>query len=213
MLEPLKFGCISFSRFEVHINLAPNLMAATKERSGRRMVNKTNQRMQKPNPKHPHYEDMIEDASQDPAHASGFTRNAILKYLFKKYRVLDKKTVMLKINVAIRDGVKNGVLQKLSGTGMSGIFRHVETRDKSSSKDSKRKYPSRKVDPSSRIQAPLKTGKAKVTKAAVKDTKKVYDLRQRHQTTTEKERQSFVTRKSIDTKMRGNAAKKKMNKQ
>lgn len=73
---------------------------------------------------HPKYSQMIKDALGVLKERGGSSRQAILKYIVKQYRLAgDEKTINAHLKLALRAGVKNGTLKQSKGTGASGSFR------------------------------------------------------------------------------------------
>jgi histone H1/5 len=73
---------------------------------------------------HPKYSQMIKDALAALKDRGGSSRQAILKYIVKQYRLGgDEKTINAHLKLALRAGVKNGTLKQSKGTGASGSFR------------------------------------------------------------------------------------------
>jgi len=73
---------------------------------------------------HPKYSQMIKDALAVLKERGGSSRQAILKYIAKHYRIGgDEKTINAHLKLALRAGVKNGTLKQSKGTGASGSFR------------------------------------------------------------------------------------------
>jgi len=73
---------------------------------------------------HPKYAEMIKDALNALKERGGSSRQALLKYIAKHYRLGgDEKTINAHLKLALRAGVKNGTLKQSKGTGASGSFR------------------------------------------------------------------------------------------
>ncbi|XP_062595122.1 histone H1-delta-like [Saccostrea cucullata] len=72
---------------------------------------------------HPHYREMIKDALTNLKERGGSSRQAILKYIMKNFKVDDEKSANNHLKMALRAGVKNGSLKQSKGTGASGSFR------------------------------------------------------------------------------------------
>lgn len=73
---------------------------------------------------HPKYSDMVQEAICALKERGGSSRQAILKYIGKNYKVGDNdKTVAAHLKLALKSGVKKGTLKQSKGTGASGSFR------------------------------------------------------------------------------------------
>lgn len=88
---------------------------------------------------HPHYRDMIKDALTNLKERGGSSRQAILKYIVKNFKVEDEKSANNHLKMALRAGVKNGSLKQSKGTGASGSFRLGESKPQSKPKPKKEK--------------------------------------------------------------------------
>ena len=65
---------------------------------------------------HPKYSEMIREALTSIKERGGSSRQAILKFIMKKYNTgHDEKTVNLHLKMALRAGVKNGSLTQSKG--------------------------------------------------------------------------------------------------
>jgi histone H1/5 len=112
---------------------------------------------------HPKYSQMIKEALVALKERGGSSRQAILKYLLKHYRLGgDEKTVNAHLKLALRAGTKNGTLKQSKGTGASGSFRIGEK--KTAEKKSKVKKAKKAAKPK-KAGSPKKP-KAKKAKAA-----------------------------------------------
>jgi len=72
---------------------------------------------------HPKYSQMIKEALTALKERGGSSRQALLKYIVKHYKLQDEKTVNSHLKLALRAGVKNNTLKQSKGTGASGSFR------------------------------------------------------------------------------------------
>lgn len=88
---------------------------------------------------HPHYRDMIKDALTNLKERGGSSRQAILKYIVKNFKVEDEKSANNHLKMALRAGVKNGSLKQSKGTGASGSFRLGDSKPPSKPKAKKEK--------------------------------------------------------------------------
>jgi len=111
---------------------------------------------------HPKYSHMIKDALGALKERGGSSRQAILKYIVKQYRLGgDDKTVNAHLKLALRAGVKNGTLKQSKGTGASGSFRIGEKK-----LSSEKKKPKAKAAKKTGAAKPKKARKPKAAKAA-----------------------------------------------
>lgn len=73
---------------------------------------------------HPKYSAMIKDALNALKERGGSSRQAILKFIAKQYKLGgDERTINAHLKMALRAGVKNGTLKQSKGTGAAGSFR------------------------------------------------------------------------------------------
>jgi len=115
---------------------------------------------------HPKYSEMIKDALGALKERGGSSRQALLKYIVKQYRLAgDEKTINAHLKLALRAGVKNGTLKQSKGTGASGSFRIGEkkTTEKKPKAATKAKKP--------KASSPAKPKKAATKKPAAKKPK------------------------------------------
>lgn len=154
-------------------------MATAKGRGIRKSVNEKRQGKQASAPKHPPYEAIINDAFSAQEHALGFTRDAILKTLLSKHGIRDKKSVILKLNTALRNGLKTGTLKRIDGTGMSGTFKLTGTKTDQNPKVSKAQNYGRTRSQTSKVGTKPTEEGAQVSKTQAAYIKKSYDLRKR----------------------------------
>jgi len=106
----------------------------------------------------------------------GSSRLAILKYIMKKYQLgQDEKLVNAHLKLALRSGIKNGLLKQSKGTGAAGSFRigaEKQTKSGKKPKAAGAKKPKVAKKPKTAVKAkkPKKTaaaGEAKVKKPKV----------------------------------------------
>jgi len=122
---------------------------------------------------HPKYSQMIKDALGALKERGGSSRQAILKYIVKQYRLAgEEKTINAHLKLALRAGVKNGTLKQSKGTGASGSFRIGEkktTEKKPKAKPAKKAAkPKKAKKPKAAKPAGVKKAKAASPKKAVK---------------------------------------------
>merc|ERR1712170_247350 len=82
-------------------------------------------------PAHPKYSEMIKQAITALKERGGSSRQAILKYICKNFKVgNDEAKVNTHLMLALRAGVKNNSLKQAKGSGASGSFRLGEAAKK-----------------------------------------------------------------------------------
>ena len=123
---------------------------------------------------HPHYRDMIKDALTNLKERGGSSRQAILKYIVKNFKVDDEKSANNHLKMALRAGVKNGTLKQSKGTGASGSFRLGEGKTVSKPKPKKEKAAKPKTEkkPKEKSEKKAKSPKKATAKKAGKPKKK-----------------------------------------
>lgn len=123
---------------------------------------------------HPHYRDMIKDALTNLKERGGSSRQAILKYIMKNFKVDDEKSANNHLKMALRAGVKNGSLRQSKGTGASGSFRLGETKTKSKPKKEKAVKPKteKKVKKKPKVKAKAEKKPKNKTEKKAKSPKK-----------------------------------------
>jgi len=73
---------------------------------------------------HPKYSEMVQQALGTLKERGGSSRQAILKYIVKNFKVgNDENVVNTHLKIALRSGVKNASLKQSKGTGAAGSFR------------------------------------------------------------------------------------------
>lgn len=73
---------------------------------------------------HPKYSEMVKEALTSLKERGGSSRQAVLKYIVKNFKVgSDESVVNTHLKIALRAGVKNGGLKQSKGSGASGSFR------------------------------------------------------------------------------------------
>lgn len=73
---------------------------------------------------HPKYSEMIHQALTNLKERGGSSRQAILKYIAKNFKVgNDEHVINQHLKIALRSGVKNESLKQSKGSGASGSFR------------------------------------------------------------------------------------------
>jgi histone H1/5 len=80
---------------------------------------------------HPKYSDMVHQALGSLKERGGSSRQAILKYIMKNFKVgNDENVVNTHLKMALRAGLKNASLKQSKGTGAAGSFRIGEEKKK-----------------------------------------------------------------------------------
>jgi len=80
---------------------------------------------------HPKYQQMIVEAIHALRERSGSSRQAIMRYMLNKYSLgPDESNVSDHLKLALRAGVKQGVLKQTGGMGASGYFSVGEKKKK-----------------------------------------------------------------------------------
>lgn len=73
---------------------------------------------------HPKYSEMIHQALSQLKERGGSSRQAVLKYVMKNFKVgTDENIVNSHLKLALKAGVKSGALKQSKGSGASGSFR------------------------------------------------------------------------------------------
>ncbi|VDM55323.1 unnamed protein product [Angiostrongylus costaricensis] len=76
---------------------------------------------------HPVYGTMIKSAIKELKDRKGASKRAILKFIVQKYKVGEsEKQINARLRVALKRGVRSGLLTQASGTGAAGRFRLAE---------------------------------------------------------------------------------------
>ncbi|CAJ0604326.1 unnamed protein product [Cylicocyclus nassatus] len=117
---------------------------------------------------HPAYGAMIKAAVKELKDRKGSSKQAILKYIIQKYKVGDnEKQINARLRLALKKGVKDGLLRQASGTGASGRFRLAEkTETPMKPKVAKKPKSASEAKPKAAAAAKPKTPKAKKEKSA-----------------------------------------------
>merc|ERR1711894_246290 len=132
-------------------------------------------------PTHPKYSEMIKQAITALKERGGSSRQAILKYICKNFKVgSDESKVNTHLKLALRAGVKNNSLKHAKGSGASGSFKLGEAAKKvvkpkkakkpKAAKPKKAKTPKKKAAKPKKAKAD-KPKKAKTPKKAAKPKK------------------------------------------
>lgn len=128
---------------------------------------------------HPKYSDMMVAAVKELKEWTGSSRSKILKYIITNYKVGDERVVNVHLKVALRNGVKSGVLKQTKGTGATGSFRLGEAATKAPAKPNKpakkpaAKKPAVNKTATKKTTSPQKTTKKPAAKKSKTPTKKV----------------------------------------
>ena len=112
---------------------------------------------------HPKYSEMVKDAIQSLKERGGSSRQAILKYIMKKYNLgTTEKSINSHLKLALRAGVNNKTLKQSKGTGASGSFRIGEKSQ--NEKKPKKKPAAKKAKKPKKAATPKKAKKPAVPK-------------------------------------------------
>ncbi|XP_064603020.1 histone H1-delta-like [Liolophura sinensis] len=125
---------------------------------------------------HPKYSEMVKAAISGLKERGGSSRQKILKYIVSNYKVGDEKSVNTHLKVALRNGVKSGLLKQSKGTGAAGSFRLGDSAKKAPAKPKKKaaaKKPAAKKSPAKKpkvkkAKSPKKAAKKPAAKKATK---------------------------------------------
>ncbi|XP_041357245.1 histone H1-delta-like [Gigantopelta aegis] len=112
---------------------------------------------------HPNYCDMVKGAISALKERGGSSRQAILSYICKNYKVADEKTVNSHLKLALRAGVKNNALKHAKGTGAAGSFKLGDEKESKSNKSKVPKVKKMKAAKPKKV-IKLKSAKAKFPK-------------------------------------------------
>ena len=128
----------------------------------------------KPALDHPSYSEMVKAALTNLKERGGSSRQAVLKYIVKNFKVgTDENVVNTHLKMALRAGVKNSSLKQSKGSGATGSFRLGEEAKKKAAK----KPAKAKKSPAKAAKKPAKVAKSSspkkpIAKKAVAATKK-----------------------------------------
>lgn len=80
---------------------------------------------------HPKYVDMVKSALGALKERGGSSRHAILKYIVTHYKLgQDERAINAHLKLALRAGVKSGLLKQSKGSGAAGSFKLGEKAEK-----------------------------------------------------------------------------------
>ena len=124
---------------------------------------------------HPNYCDMVTGAISTLKERRGSSRQAILTYICKNYKMENTKMVNSHLKLALRAGVKSNAFKHAKGTGASGSFK---LGDEQSNMPILKKVPSKpkkviKVNPSKAKSVKSSPKKLKIKKSSKKVSKKI----------------------------------------
>merc|ERR1711894_711416 len=122
-------------------------------------------------PAHPKYSEMIKQAITALKERGGSSRQAILKYIMKNFKVgTDEGKVNTHLKMALRAGAKNNTLKNSKGSGASGSFKLGEAAKKAAKpkKAKKAKAPKKKAAKPKKAKTPKKAAKPKEAKTPKK---------------------------------------------
>ncbi|XP_064595816.1 late histone H1-like [Liolophura sinensis] len=118
---------------------------------------------------------MVVAALKDMKERGGSSRSKILKYIVTNYKVGDEKTVNTHLKLALKSGVKSGMLKQTKGTGATGSFKLGEVAKKAPANPKKPavKKPAAKKPATKKTKSPKKVTKKPAAKKTKSPTKKV----------------------------------------
>lgn len=115
---------------------------------------------------HPKYSEMVGQAITALKERGGSSRQAILKYILKNFKVGDNvNAINSHLKMALRAGVKNNSLKQSKGTGASGSFKVGEVKKAAKPKVKKAVKPKK---PAAKKPKKAKTPKKAPAKKAAK---------------------------------------------
>lgn len=121
---------------------------------------------------HPKYSEMVQQALGSLKERGGSSRQAILKYIVKNFKVgNDENVVNTHVKMALRAGVKNASLKQSKGSGATGSFRLGEEAKKPKTAKKPKASAATKKPAKAKSAATVKSPK-KVVKKAAAATKK-----------------------------------------
>ena len=120
-------------------------------------------------PAHPKYIEMIQAALGSLKERGGSSRQAVLKYIMANFKVgTDASAVNVHLKMALKAGVKKGLLKQAKGTGASGSFKLGEKpkaekkpKEKKAAKPKAAKPKKAATKPKAKKPAAKKEGEAK----------------------------------------------------
>lgn len=120
---------------------------------------------------HPKYSEMVNQALGSLKERGGSSRQAVLKYIMKNFKVgNDESVVNTHLKIALRSGVKNATLKQSKGSGATGSFRlGEEAKKKAAVKPAAKTTKKAKTPPAAKIRKTTKkTAADKSTKSPAK---------------------------------------------
>jgi len=122
---------------------------------------------------HPKYSEMVQQALGTLKERGGSSRQAILKYIVKNFKVgSDDNVVNTHLKMALRAGVKNASLKQSKGTGAAGSFRLGEEAKKPKAVKKPKAAAAAKKPAKAKSATGVKSPKKVVKKTAAAVTKK-----------------------------------------
>lgn len=127
---------------------------------------------------HPKYSEMVHQALGSLKERGGSSRQAVLKYIMKNFKVgNDENVVNTHLKIALRSGVKNASLKQSKGSGATGSFRLGEEAKKKPKKTASTTKTTKKAKtpPAAKIRKTNKTAagdKSPIKKMTKKATTK-----------------------------------------
>lgn len=135
------------------VTTQPAVESKTKSVKVKKAVKTTTTKTSSTENKHPKFIEMIIDGLKKLNERSGSSRHALLNYITSTY-ALDSKLANQHLKLALKNGVKNGLLKQLKGIGSNGSFKIGE--------EAKKKVAKTKTNPG--VKKTVTTTKPKVTK-------------------------------------------------
>jgi len=125
---------------------------------------------------HPKYSEMVKAALSGLKERGGSSRQAVLKYIMKNFKVgNDENVVNTHLKIALRSGVKNASLKQSKGTGAAGSFRlgeEAKKKPKAAATTAAKKTPKKAKTPSAVKAKKVAGDKSPVKKMTKKATTK-----------------------------------------
>lgn len=152
---------------------------------------------------HPKYSEMVQQALSTLKERGGSSRQAILKYIVKNFKVgNDENIVNTHLKMALRAGVKNASLKQSKGTGAAGSFRLGEEAKKPKAAKKPKvaaaavaKKPAAKAKSATGVKSPKKVVKKTTAAAAAAKKTKTVDKQPVKKTKADKPKKATTPKK------------------
>ena len=148
---------------------------------------------------HPKFNEMVVAAISALKERKGSSRTAILKYISANYKLgTNEKKINSNLKTCLRNGVTNGLLNQVKGTGATGSFK-VAVQAKPVKKVVKAASPKKVVAKKSSVKKIVKktTKKITVTKAVKSSPKKASPKKVVKKAVAKKVTKKVVAKKSV----------------